>query len=286
MEMKGAFSVEIPEEAAQWLGETLGPFEVVGCCRGESSRTGVWKVKSRNGTHYLKLNGRRVRWATELYVYQNWATVFTPFAPELQGVLDKGGQVGLLLGALEGVPLREVTIAPAQEVKTYAMAGELLARLSTCQTGSWFGQMDEQGRAVSFAGELLEEPVRDPRSYYRDLISGSIQGAEAAAALIPYERRIAESVLYSLESIVFPQPVPTSLDYTPGNWIVDSNGNFRGLIDFENMLWVFPSIPLCDSWSTISRSIATPRKHSTVATGAEHQRNIATRFVSGASSTH
>ncbi|WP_178382291.1 hypothetical protein, partial [Paenibacillus sp. P3E] len=33
------------------------------------------------------------------------------------------------------------------------------------------------------------------------------------------------------------KPVPISWDSTPGNWLVSENGNFVGMIDFENMLW-------------------------------------------------
>ncbi|MNC55109.1 hypothetical protein D3C75_1046210 [compost metagenome] len=33
------------------------------------------------------------------------------------------------------------------------------------------------------------------------------------------------------------RPVPVSWDSTPGNWLVKADGEFAGMIDFENMLW-------------------------------------------------
>ena len=35
-------------------------------------------------------------------------------------------------------------------------------------------------------------------------------------------------------------PVPTNWGYSPNNWMVDENGVFTGIIDFENMLWRLP----------------------------------------------
>lgn len=233
----------MPQAAVDWARKCIGPFDAVQCYRQESSRTGVWKLRSRSGQHYLKLNRRRVRWGTELFVYKNWATAFGPFAPQLQGVLDDGGLTGLLLADLGGVPLREAELPEICQIKAYAKAGELCARLNGLDIGEWFGIMDEQGRPVSYAGEPVEKASSNAAENYRQILSESLSGAESACIIDATERRTAEKVIESLGRISFPSPVPTSFDYTPGNWIVDSSGNFRGLIDFENMAWGLAADP-------------------------------------------
>jgi hypothetical protein len=233
----------IPQAASDWAQKCVGPFQVLRCCRLGSRRTGVWELRSQRGHHYLKLNRRRVRWGTEVFVYTNWADALRPFAPELQGVLDEDGYNGLLVGSLEGSPLRETKLPDGQVAKAYAKAGELCARLHHLATGSWFGIANEHGQAVNNDGVPLREPDRDPVLYYRRCIGESLQAAEAAHALDSAEKQTVDRVIDSLTNISFPSPVPTSFDYTPGNWIVDEVGNFRGLIDFENMAWGLAADP-------------------------------------------
>ncbi|HHW30258.1 MAG TPA: hypothetical protein GXX20_01070 [Clostridiaceae bacterium] len=51
------------------------------------------------------------------------------------------------------------------------------------------------------------------------------------------EIRLAEWALENVEVFKDSIPVPISWDSTPGNWLVDEDENFTGMIDFENMLW-------------------------------------------------
>lgn len=243
MSLDTAFAGGLPEAAAKWLRGHLGQYEVVRSCRTGSQRTGVWQLRSHSGEHYFKLNRRRVRWGTELYVYKNWANALAPYVPQLQGVLDQDGLNGLLISSLGGTPLREARLPEGQSSTAYAKAGELCARLHALARNSWYGAMDEHGRAVDNAGAYLEQPLVNPVTCYRMWISESMKAGEAAHAIDATEARIVRNVIDSLERIDFPPPIPTSFDYTPGNWIVDDSGDFRGLIDFENMVWGLAADP-------------------------------------------
>ncbi|HUT60488.1 MAG TPA: aminoglycoside phosphotransferase family protein [Phycisphaerae bacterium] len=228
---------EPPPGALRWLREQLGEFRVVRACRQDSRRTGVWELTCAGGRHYLKLNRRRVRWGTELFVYRNWIDAFRPYAPDLEGVLEVDGLHGLLLSAVKGVPLREAGLPPERQDRAYAKAGELIARLHALDTGSWFGVMDELGSPVGDVGGRLDDEPTDPVLRYRAAIEASLSKAEAAGAVDDDETRIARDVLDSLRGLTFDAPVPTSFDYTPGNWVVDERGELTGVIDFENMAW-------------------------------------------------
>jgi len=228
---------EIPDEAVAWLREQMGDFRVIRCCRIGSQRTGVWQLQSGSAGYYFKINHRRVRWGTEVFVYRNWAHAFHPFVAKLCGVLEASGLHGLLLSSLDGVTLREANLPPAKAASAYRTAGELCRRLHELPPGDWFGTMDAHGRPVDDAGNALAESPRDPAAYYERLIEGSLRAASDAGTLLPPERETVSRVLGSLSGIEFSRPVPTSRDYTPNNWIVDNQGRLVGIIDFENMGW-------------------------------------------------
>lgn len=226
-----------PPVVAQWLRGQLGEFHVLCSHRAGSSRTGVWKMEAKGAHYYCKVNRRRVRWATELFAYRNWMPALRPHVPELRGVLDVDDANGLLLTALDGVPLRESARAADNAAGVYRKAGELLAQLHDLPSGTWYGIMDERGQPTENGA------AADPVIYYRRAIQKCLADAEAARALDPDEERIARSVLDAVPDISFPPPTPTFFDYTPGNWIVDGSGGLSGIIDFEHMAWGLPADP-------------------------------------------
>jgi len=72
-----------------------------------------------------------------------------------------------------------------------------------------------------------------------------LESLEAARPqLLDGERQLVERTLVELASLSFPFSVSTSLDFTPGNWIVDRDGKLQGVIDFENMVWGLRTDPL------------------------------------------
>ncbi len=227
----------LPETAADWLGNTLGSYSILQNCRTDSNRTGVWKIEADGKCYYMKLNRRRIRWATELFAYRNWMTHLAPFTPQLHGVLDRNGICGLLLSSLDGTTMRETSLTEDQAVKAYHMAGKLLARLHSLPGGPWFGIMDENGRPA------YDNFSQNPTVYYHCNLENGLNEAKVACALNADEEGTAQAVAAAIDKMKFGPPVPTFFDYTPGNWIVNASGEFTGIIDFENMAWGLPADP-------------------------------------------
>jgi len=223
---------EIPPQIGDWLRRQLGEYRVLRCMRQGSNRTCVWQLESTNLRSYFKMNYRRVRFETELFVYSRWIEALKPFAPELIGVLFESN--GLLISDLEGEPLRELSIDPKSVVETYEVAGKICRRLHDLDKGSWFGAMDAHGSPIK-SDSVEIEGIQNPAARYEALMLESL--AAVRPQLLDEERRLVERTLVELTSLSFPFSVPTSLDFTPGNWIVNRDGKLLGVIDFENMVW-------------------------------------------------
>lgn len=233
-----------PDDAMQWLISRLGHVQSVQACRAGSQRTGVWHLQSDSGDHYFKINRRRIRWGTELFFYSRFAHAFGASVPKLIDVYQENETHGLLITALDGIPMREMSLSASQSLCAYERAGELCRQMHDLAEGPWFGIMDHSGQPTDDAGQVLPEGTCDPIAYYTEQIERSLAAAKKAKAIQRSEELTASNVIESLGKMTFQRPVLTSWDYTPGNWIVDRNGRLIGIIDFENMAWGLRADPL------------------------------------------
>jgi hypothetical protein len=224
-------------QASDWLRERIGKFRVIQSCRFGSHRTGVWQLEAGADWYYFKINHRPVRWGTEVFVYRNWAHVFHPFVARLVGVCESGDVRGLLMSSLDGITLRDAKLPSEQAVPVFERAGDLCRRLHELPTGEWYGIMDADGLPARGTDREQLNGERDPVAYYRGLIENGVRRATRAGGLNASYTAAAERVLASLSGIEFAEPVPTSWDFTPNNWVVDEQGKLVGIIDFENMAW-------------------------------------------------
>lgn len=236
----------VPETSEDWVRECLGDYRVVRACRPGSRRTGVWELEANGKRFFLKLNQRRVRWATEVFAYQNWVDVLRPYAPELIGVHQDEAEslYGILVRSLGGKPLRVRGLEAAKCVGAYERAGALCRRLQSLPRGTWFGAMDEQGRPVEEAAEAMNGGKQDPIRYFSQTISRALAIAVETQSVGKAEQRLAEGVIEALPEMGIDRPVPAAFDYTPGNWMVDDAGKLLGVVDFENMAWGLTADPL------------------------------------------
>jgi hypothetical protein len=225
----------LPDVCVAWLSSQLDSFDVRCAMRPGSTRTGVWELESARGRTFFKAHFRRAKWATEVFVYNNWAHILHPTVPELLGTFQHESLHGLLLTAIDGVPLRETNVAKSDEERIYFCAGQLLRRINDHAMGHWFGTMDENGNPTDDASDVI--------AWLRSGLDSLMRrGAELACfnAEEMYCLRAAAELADSFSGEPF---VPTGTDYTPGNWLIDEHGNLAGIIDFENMLWGPRTLP-------------------------------------------
>ncbi|AIQ51924.1 phosphotransferase [Paenibacillus sp. FSL R7-0331] len=222
-----------PFELHSGVESTLGAFEVISDLRPGSARTGVWKLRAAEGQkmYYLKTFSRKERWHPEVYAYKQWVNGLQPYVPELIAVYEGVGWQAILITAIEGTIMREAGLQPQALHAAYYKAGQLTRLIHESQSGEWFGRPDQNGQPI----ELFHHT--DPVIYIRQSLSDLGTKCKEAALLQTAE---AEGLIWALENAdVFAgaRPVPVSWDSTPGNWLVGAEGEFAGMIDFENMLW-------------------------------------------------
>ncbi|WP_162551077.1 aminoglycoside phosphotransferase family protein [Paenibacillus tepidiphilus] len=223
----------VPEAYCEPIRALIGPFQVLQDHRRGSSRTGVWKLQALDSgsCYYAKIFTRKQRWHPEVYAYTRWMPALKPQVPELVGVFEGDGWQGILITALEGRIMRAADLEPAARYAAYRKAGEWIRRLHASATGEWFGRPDKDGNPL----ELFHH--RDPVVYIRHTLEELADGCRQEELLQPQEQKLADWALAHVDVFAGAQPVPIGWDSTPGNWLVGSNGELTGMIDFENMLW-------------------------------------------------
>jgi hypothetical protein len=228
----------IPDAAIEWLGTQIGPYQIMGEYRADSTRTGVWRIQSNLGNFFFKINRRRNRWGTEVFAYRNWAAAFSPFLPKLQAIYDAQDNPGILLAEVNGIPLNTTKLTGHSVDKAYYRAGKLLRDLHGFAVGNWFGSVDEKGQPMDWSGNPLQKELQaDLVKQKRNILAGLLQEGMRLGCFSKTEIKVLQWAIDSVGCYDSEVPVPTSEDYTPGNWLVDNDGDLLAIIDFENMLW-------------------------------------------------
>lgn len=221
----------ITKEVDSIILESLGDYEVLKVYREGSNRTGVWKIKADGQEYFVKTNSRRSRWAPEVYAYQNWLHKIQPYAPKLIRSFDLGSQVGMIVTSLKGIPLNEAGVTETQLANSFKKVGELTRILHANCQGEWFGRPGVDGECID--AKCYHNPVE----YLGDSVQNMLKAGMEKEWYLKEEIVLGEWILAHSKLVQNEVPVATNWDSSPGNWLVDEQGNFVGLIDFENMLW-------------------------------------------------
>ncbi|APB70303.1 aminoglycoside phosphotransferase family protein [Paenibacillus polymyxa] len=211
----------------------IGPFQIITNYRPKSSRTGIWKLRSNidNKYYYLKTYTRKQRWHPEVYAYNNWVNHLKPYVPEMIKAFEGDGWQAILITSIDGTIMRETILDSDAVEGAYRKAGELTRSIHNSRIGEWFGRPDKYGSPI----ELYHH--RDPVNYVNNSIRDIANKCIQEGLLESSEVELLEWAFQNMEIFEHTKPVPISWDSTSGNWLVDKDGIFTGMIDFENMLW-------------------------------------------------
>ena len=223
-------SPTIPIEVKSWLEHLIGKYHVISVHREHSARTGVWKIGTSLGGYFLKLHKEKRKWHPEVYAYNNWISSYKPYLPELVGVFQENNIQGILVTAINGVPLRDIDLPESKTLNVYSCAGKLARNLHSSKRGTWFGIPNSEGRP-------LGEHHSDPVEYMRADLNRWFSRALRLNCLSKSELKLARWALENLGVFSQEPPIPINEDYTPGNWLVNQKGEFLGVVDFECMYW-------------------------------------------------
>jgi len=221
---------EIPAVVSADITTIIGPYRVIENYRVQGARTMVWKVTNGSKSFILKLYRKKRKWHPEVYAYSNWVTEYAPYAPELITVIEHEDIQGILTSEISGVPLRQLQMPDPVKAEVFFRAGQLAGNLHRCQPGKWFGIPDSQGFPLQ---DCFNDPVTAMKTDFQRWFTKAID----LHCLEKTEIAIGEWALDQMGVFAGERPLPINQDYTPGNWLIDEQGNLVGVIDFECMLW-------------------------------------------------
>ena len=189
----------------QLLDEDL---QVIGWHDGHADTRVLRAHGRRHGEVIVKVHRDRLRHEREVHAYRTWVPTLGDRAPIL--IASHDDPPAICTTALPGLPLADATPSSNDEYEAHRQAGLILA-----------------------AYHRSAPPVHDPSRVGRLANRGRYWLSRADGLIDARERQTALDDLEALEQLAVHTVVPSHLDFTPGNLIIDAHGKLR-VIDFEH----------------------------------------------------
>lgn len=231
-----------------WCATTLGPVAVL----SEHSKphggheSSTYRLQSATGLCYLKVHQSRAHWHNEVHAYTHWAHAFGNQAPHLLAVHDVE-PLALVISEVSGQIVEATQLSLTQECAVWRAAGDALVALHHLASGPGFGPCLRDG---SYAGSAVAAEV-----YVAAKLSRQIERAVTGGYLHSGELPLLESALAHVSVFAGEDPIPCHRDYCAANWLVDPDGKWCGVIDFEFSQWDLWVADFCrdPDWSWVRR---------------------------------
>jgi Ser/Thr protein kinase RdoA (MazF antagonist) len=213
----------------EWCSSLVGPCQIVSGDQRPDARSSTTRLRTRSGDCYLKLHQDRACWEREVHGYERWAPAFGAYAPPLLGVHEEE-PLALLLGELPGTILETVQLPADRERAAWRTAGRMLTGLHGYTEGAFFGPCRRDGLPTGV-------PVRHAVEYVESELEREIGVALCAGYLDDEELAVLRAAQRLAPAFAGERPVPCHRDYCPYNWLVNEEGDWAGIIDFEFAHW-------------------------------------------------
>lgn len=219
------------DEVLDWCASVLGPVELVSDnskAHGDY-RSSTLRLHAPVGFCYLKVHQNSAAWQNEVHAYERWAGSFGDFSPRLLAVRDEA-PLALILSELPGQILEKIHLSPTQERAVWQAAGAALVALHELGPGECFGPCTRDGTCAESNPQNAVEYIstRFQRQIERAVQAGSVDDVELTTL------RAAFDLIPSFEG---ERPRPCHRDYCAANWLIDEQGSWAGVIDFEFAHW-------------------------------------------------
>ena len=212
-----------------WCASILGPCEIVSGDGRYHGRTTVWRLRAAAGYAYAKIHRERSYWANEVHGYEQWAGAFGDRAPRLLAVRDEE-PLALIVTELSGTQMEQAQLAPAQELAIWRAAGRALVALHDLDVGDCFGPCLR-------SGDCAPPRITDAQAYVSSEFDRWTQRGLDAECLSAEDLAIVRAASRLIPSYCGECPTSCHRDYGPANWLVDGDGTWAGVIDFEFAYW-------------------------------------------------
>ncbi|MHB0858297.1 MAG: aminoglycoside phosphotransferase family protein [Anaerolineae bacterium] len=219
----------LTEEVRSWCASVLGPCEVIAGEARHHGRSSVVTLRASPGLYYAKVHQERLPWEAEVHAYEHWSSAFGVHAPALIA-LREGPTSLILLSALPGTTMNRVRLDERQKRTVWRSAGRSLAGLHDLAVGQHFGPCRRDGRSIG-------APVTDPCVYVMAEFDAWSSRGRRAGCFTAEELAVIDAAQALVPAFAGEQPVPCHLDYCPDNWLVDADGDWTGVVDFEFSAW-------------------------------------------------
>ncbi|NSW52866.1 MAG: aminoglycoside phosphotransferase family protein [Anaerolineae bacterium] len=219
------------DDVLAWCESILGPVALLSDQSREHAglRAGTYHLRGCDGLYYLKVHRDRSHWEHEVHAYERWAPVLHGFAPRLEAVRTDE-PLALIITELPGTVMEDAILSLPHRVQAWHDAGQALAQLHTCVAGSFFGGCRRDGSP-------LDAPVTDAVSHLQGAFDDWLTRGQRLGCLEEREFTFISDVIEMLPVFAGEIPAPCHYDYCPPNWLVDEQGCWRGVIDFEFSRW-------------------------------------------------
>jgi hypothetical protein len=227
---------QLSENIKRWLLSEIGEYRIFGYRGGSRNKT--WNLSSPTGPYYFKLFSRNHRWVNEVSFYKNWGTDYSFPVPKLIGVFEQEKECGILTFGLDGLPFTKGNFDTEIVSSVYRKAGELCKKLEGLEIGQRFGLLSDENILFDDEDNLIDmETASAPSKFVANKIQILLRIAKEQKALTPHEEGLVTEALNGVDVFSGELPVLVNSDFTPSNWIVNKQGDFLGIIDFEKVSW-------------------------------------------------
>ncbi|MBT3269351.1 aminoglycoside phosphotransferase family protein [Candidatus Poribacteria bacterium] len=217
------------EDILRWCASVVGSCEVESGDARFHGRTTVCRLRTATGHAYVKVHRDRGTWGPEVHGYERWSRAFPGRTPTLLGVYD-AGPFALLVSGMPGKNLEDAALPEAKRRDAWRAAGNALTSLHELEVGEYFGSCDRDGHALGV-------PVTDAVEYIAAAYEEDIGRGARGGWLSEQELAVIERARVMIPAFAGERPIPCHRDYCPVNWIVDDDGEWIGVIDYEFSRW-------------------------------------------------
>ncbi|MCP5097090.1 MAG: aminoglycoside phosphotransferase family protein [Chloroflexi bacterium] len=218
-------------ELVDWCTSQLGSVELMADhskVHGDHESNTI-RLRTPMGFCYLKIHHTRAHWQNEVHAYENWAVAFGDFSPRLIAVHDDM-PLALIMTEIPGQIVENRTLNAEQETAVWQAAGAALAPLHQLKSGDRFG-------LCSRDGSYIETHPRDAREHVSQRFQQQIDEAVSEQLINADELATLNAAFTLIPAFTGERPTPCHRDYCTANWLVNSEGIWTGVIDFEFAYW-------------------------------------------------
>lgn len=213
--------------AFDWCASVLGPVEVM----SDDSRThgghesSTLRFRAPIGFCYLKVHQSAPYWHNEVHAYERWACAFGDFSPKLIAVRDQE-PLALIVSELPGQIMEDARLSSSQEQAVWRAAGAALVALHDLGPCGHFGPCLRDGTPA-------EEFPQSAREHIAQRLEIQIERAVQGEYINTDELDTLQAASDLIPAFEGEPPVPCHRDYCAANWLIDEEGVWTGVIDFE-----------------------------------------------------